>query len=451
MKLHPTQSLVAKDKTRFRVVNCGRQWGKTTEAVEEMSGCAYAKGGRRIAYFATTHGQARDIAWEMFKKKLRPVLAKEPNETLLELTIKTQDGGTSEIFLKGWESIERSRGTQYDFIVCDEVSKMRRFKEGWEGVLLGTLAFRRGTALFISTPYGFNHFHDLYQLGQSGNNEWKSWRFTSFDNPYLPKDYLETIHNTVTEDFWAQEYLADFRRFTGLIYQEFDMNRHVALLDHEFGQHADYYFGQDFAVRGWTANLPCRITSDGKIYIPDNYKEQSLTAEQHSEGIKTMLQQYQSLDKWTGYADPAGFAKNQQKGDMLWSIADDYLQAGLPIVPANNEVTAGINFVRQLFKQDKIIISPKCTKLIDEIIQYQWKEQTATKVGKEDDPEKVRKINDHLVDAMRYMLYSKPTIPEELPAIPKSPLAIQFPPPRIEKEPEDSNEFTEIETISFIE
>ena len=443
MRLHPTQSEIVKDRTKFRVVNCGRQWGKTTAATEELAACAYSKGGKRVAYFATTHGQARDIAWTMLKEKLRPVLAAEPNETLLELKIHTQDKGVSELFLRGWESVERSRGTQYDFIVLDEVAKMRRFKEGWEGALLGTLAFRNGTALFISTPYGFNHFHDLYQLGQSGDPNWRSWKFTSYDNPYLSRDYLSTIQSTVTEDYWAQEYLADFRRFTGLIYKEFDLTKHVINFDHVKDQHADYYFGIDFAVRGFTASLPCRMGTDGKVYILDNYKEEQLTAVQHRESIHTMLSTYASIDKYVGYADPAGFMKTQQGNGMLWSIADEY-QDLLPMVPANNEVTAGINYVQQLFRQDKLLIHDRCTKLIEELLQYQWKEQTPTRVGKEDDPEKVRKLNDHLVDAMRYMLFSKPSAPSELEAPRTTTFPITFPPPRIEVETtgEDGNEFT---------
>lgn len=410
MHFHPTQAQVASDDTRFRIVDCGRQWGKTTLACWEMFGCAVSHKDRRIGYFATTFGQARDIAWKYLKEITAPVWAKEPNESRLELFVKTQDGGISEIVLKGWESVETNRGTQFDLIVLDEVSKMRNFKDGWEGVLLGTLAFRQGKALLISTPYGFNHFHDLYQLGQGNNPSYKSWRFTSFDNPYLPVDYLHTIESTVTKDFWAQEYLADFRRFTGLIYQEFDINTHV----HEFDlpTTTENLFGLDFAVRGSTASLPVFIDTANDIWIPDNYKVQSETAQTHSEAIRAMLTRYRPLNQYTGYADPAGFAKNQQKGEMMWALADEYLEADFPITRANNEVVSGINYVRQLFKANKIHIHPRCTLLIDEVLQYQWKPESDSKT-EQDEPEKVRKVNDHLLDAMRYAVYSKTVAPDK--------------------------------------
>lgn len=445
MIFHATQKIVAADNHQFRVVNCGRQWGKTTLAVWEMFVCAISGNDKEVTYYATTFDQARDIAWNLLKSIAKDSLYSEPNESRLELSVKTVHGGRSRIKLRSWESVERARGTQNDLLVLDEVSKMRNFKEGWQGALLATLAFRQGKALFISTPYGFNHFYDLHQLGQGQDPNWKSWTFTSFDNPYLPKEYLAGIQATVTSDFWAQEYLAEFRRFTGLVYKEFDITKHVHEFEHEINSHGEYIFGQDFAVRGWTAMLPYVLKSTGDFYILDNYKEEGLTAQVHAENEKETLKKYANLDMWVGYADPSGFARNQQKGEMMWAIADEYLEAGLPIVRANNEVDAGINYVRQLFRTDKIHIHPRCTQLVDELLQYQWKTQGDTRVGEEDAPERVRKINDHLVDCMRYGIYSKPIPPEEEQLPSKSVFPIKFPEPKIEKE-ERIDEYTEIES-----
>jgi len=445
MRFHKTQEIVAKDNSQFRIVNCGRQWGKTELAIWEMLACALSGNNKRVGYFATTFSQARDIAWKRLLDISKDVWAQEPNNTLLELHINTPFGGTSEISLKSWEAVEKSRGTQFDLLVLDEVSKMRNFNEGWQGALLGTLAFRKGKALMVSTPYGFNHFHDLYQLGQQGGNSYKSWRFTSFDNPFLSKDYLKSVEETVTSDFWSQEYLADFRRFTGLIYKEFEINRHV----HEFDlpNNVEPLFGLDFAVRGYTACVPVFIDDKEEVYIPDNYKVASETAQTHSYAIKMMLERYAPLISYSGYADPAGFAKNQQKGDMLWALADEYLEVDFPIIRANNEVTAGINYIRQLFKANKIHIHPRCDLLIDELLQYQWKEQLDSRVGKFEDPEEVRKVNDHLLDALRYAIFSKTTAPEEVkPFIAGMPIV--FSPPTIE---ENKQDLTPIDTISVLD
>lgn len=456
MQLHQTQSLVAKDNHKYRTVCCGRQWGKTTLSVWEMFGCAYASKDKRIGYFAPTFIQARDIAWKMLKEITSPFWAKDPNETRLEIYIKTQDGGISEIVLKGWESIESVRGTQFDFVVLDEVAKMRNFKEGYEAALGGSLVKRQANVLFISTPYGYNHFYDLFQ-SQERDPNYQSFHFTSYDNPHLPVSELDIVKNTTTPDFFAQEYLAQFTRFTGLVYKEFDIAKHVQAFDHQYNQNGDYYFGQDFAVRTFNAAVPLRVDSEGTLWILDNYKKEGFTAEEHGESIKKMLTTYASLERYVGYGDPAGWSDNlgwittqkRSAKEMRWNIADEFIESGLPLVAANNEVTPGINYVKQLFLKDKIRIHPRCQQLIDELLQYQWKDQPSTQVGIQTLPEEVRKINDHLVDALRYVCYSKPSPADQVEEKRATVFPINFPPPRIEEDNPNQDRFTEIDNITI--
>ena len=117
LTLTQAQSVIARDTHRFRVVNCGRRFGKTTLAVEEIKGLALAKESR-IAYIAPTFAQARDIAWSMLIRELKPII-KKINETRLELEVTNKDGGTSYIFLRGWEAIDTLRGQKFDFVVIE--------------------------------------------------------------------------------------------------------------------------------------------------------------------------------------------------------------------------------------------------------------------------------------------------------------------------------------------
>jgi hypothetical protein len=64
--------------------------------------------------------------------------------------------------------------------------------------------------LFISSPKGFNHFYDLYNL-EAKDKDYKSFHFTSYDNPFIPRDEIDKASKELTEDRFAQEYLADFR------------------------------------------------------------------------------------------------------------------------------------------------------------------------------------------------------------------------------------------------
>ena len=68
---------------------------------------------------------------------------------------------------------------------------------------------------------------------------------------------------------------------------------------------------------------------------------------------------------------------------------------------------AGIDKVRELFKQQRIFINPKCVNLIWELETYSYPERKPDN----NEPEKPIKENDHAVDALRYALYSnKPII-----------------------------------------
>lgn len=322
MELHQTQSQVAKDDHDYRVVCCGRQWGKTTLAVQEIIACAYSKKDRRIAYFATTFDQARNIAWRLLKESTRSIWAKPPNESRLELSVKTQDKGVSEISLRGFENIETARGQQFDLLVIDEVAFMRNWKYAWEAILEPTLAFRHGKALFISTPQGFNFFYDMFQRGQVEDSYWKSWRFTSYDNPFLPIDRIEQAKKTSTEDYFHQEYMADFRKFAGLAFKQFD--RSIHLID-SFNVPKDWARGRgiDYGSNDPTASLRLAVDNDDNWFIERCYKDKNKTIKDHALAIKA--QDY-GLNYLPIYGDPTG---------DQWE--KEFNENGVYIQPANKQ------------------------------------------------------------------------------------------------------------------
>src|SRR3990172_11036786 len=99
MILTPSQSIIATDRHRFRVVCSGRRFGKTTLAVLEMVAKALYGDNRQVCYIAPTYQQARDIAWQELKKLAQPAINKI-NESRLEITLNTTKGGTSTIRLQ---------------------------------------------------------------------------------------------------------------------------------------------------------------------------------------------------------------------------------------------------------------------------------------------------------------------------------------------------------------
>jgi len=302
MIFHKTQKIVVSDTHDYRVVNCGRQWGKTTLSVYEMIAFAYSGNGKEIAYFATTYDQARNIAWRILKDASRAAWSRNPNESRLELFIRTKDGGESRITLRGFENVETARGQQFDFLVIDELAQMRNWEYAWQAILEPTLAFRQGKALFISTPTGFNHFKDLYDLGQSESKVWKSWTFKSEDNPHLPKDRIERAREQNTPDYFAQEYEADFTRATGLAFKMW--NREYNLIP-EFEVPEEWKRGRgfDYGSNDPTASVRIAIDNEDNWFVERCYKAGGQTIRDHANVI---LAQDYGHSFIPIYGDPSG-------------------------------------------------------------------------------------------------------------------------------------------------
>lgn len=388
MELTKPQKLIAKDTHRFRVVNCGRRFGKTVLACEEILGMAMAKKDRRISYFAPTREDARDIMWSMLIKRCEPIITYK-NDSRLEIKVKTQDGGESLITLYGWESVQergKGRGMFNDFIVLDEVSSMRNFWVGWDQVLSPTLIDRKGSALFISTPKGFNHFYDLYNLQEKDDN-YKSFHFTSYDNPHLSKDEIDREKKSKPEDIFAQEFMADFRKASGLVYKEFIREKHV-YTDRDDGYNSPSATIERLVGIDWGFTNPAAIyliekTADNNFYVTkEYYKSQKTTPE--------LIEYISTLNGNKFYPDPAEPDRNEE-----------LRRAGLIPREVSKDIEAGINAIRELLKTNRLFIHSSCVNLISEFETYSYPEKQLNK----NENENPIKENDHALDSIRYVLY----------------------------------------------
>jgi len=386
-----------------------------------MLGCAVAKKDREIAYFATTYDQARNIAWTMLKELSKTAWSRPPNESRLELYLNTKDGGESRITLRGFENVETARGQQFDFLVIDEVAFMRNWDYNWQQVLEPTLAFRSGKALFISTPMGQNHFKEMYEKGLSTDNYWKSWRFKSEENPFLPKERIEQAKKSLTEDAFATEYEADFRKFYGLVYKDFTREVHV-VEPFKIPEEWSIYRSIDFGSTNPTACLWIGVDKDENWFIFDEHYETGQTIDYHA-GVINAKPKSGNIN--ATYGDPSG---------AQW--ISEFAQRGIYITPANKEIGTAFNsWVRygiekvaerlklvpgrtigekfsssnralQLNGLPSLFIFSTCTNTIHEFETYRWKEKSVSQAQDLNEPDVPEKANDHAMDALRYFAVS---------------------------------------------
>lgn len=381
-KLHNAQRQIIQDKHRFRVVNAGRKTGKSVSAVEEIIANAISGNDRNIVYIGETLKEARDVIWNKLKKRTLPIQVDKPNETRLEIEVKTQKKGTSVIYLRGWESVESLRGMEFDFMVLDEVAKFKDFMMYWQEVLRPTLTPRKGSALFISTPRGFNHFYDLYNLEKTDKN-YKSFHFTTYDNPYIPPEEIEEAKQQMTEDRFAQEYLAEFKKMEGLVYKEFD--RFTTVIKEDPKNIKSKFAGVDFGFTNPAAIITIHEDFDSKFYIVDEFYKTHKTEDEIADYIK-------SLDVQYVYPDP----ENASAIEVLRRNGVNVRE----VKKGKGSIPSGINTVRELLKQGRLFVHERCVNTINEFETYHYPDN---------DKEIPVKESDHAMDAIRYALSMKTT------------------------------------------
>lgn len=415
MLFHEGQSEVASDTHRFRVVCCGRRWGKTFLSIYEMVALAVSGDDKRIAYISPTYQQSRDIAWNLLKEISKPVQV-NVNESRLEITLRTKDGGTSLIVLRGWEAIETLRGQAFDMLVIDEIASMRNWQYNWQNVLRPTLTDREGTALFISTPKGYNHFFDLFNK-QNVDKDYASFQFSSYKNPHVKSSEIDKAKEELTTEAFSQEYMAEFRIMVGLAHQLWNRSIHLIKV-FDVPDTWQRVRGFDYGSVDPTASTRVAVSPEGTWFLERCYKRAGAVIQDHAYKIKSQDFNLGSVPAW---GDPSG---------SQWF--KEFALHDLHIEPANKDkgnskswIEYGVEKINQMLKPKagRVVRLPDGTEFqdspnlfvldteenkafVDEIETLKWKE---TKDGRNLpvlDEDSDRDGHSDLLAAFRYLAVS---------------------------------------------
>ena len=214
MQLHQKQQEVVKSDARFKVIRAGRRSGKSSVELEIMLFNAMSGKDRNVFYVCPTQKQARSIIWEALKARIGRMGT--PNESRLEMKVPTRDGGTSTIFVSGWENRENFRGMKAHHITFDELDTMRDFFLGWQEIFRPALIDTGGTADFIGTPKKENP--NLRRLEKGADSEWATFQFKTSDNPFIPESEIVKAKNELDPNTFKQEILAEYVDNVGALF-----------------------------------------------------------------------------------------------------------------------------------------------------------------------------------------------------------------------------------------
>ncbi|MFP4459729.1 MAG: terminase large subunit domain-containing protein [Candidatus Zixiibacteriota bacterium] len=232
------------DDARFKVVVSGRRLGKTGQGLRWLLKRAIEcpKPTWENWYIAPYYSSARDIAWLRLKELIPKELIEKISETRLNISIK----GGGRIALKGADKPGSLVGRAVYSAVFDEYGAMK--SETWE-YLRPAFADTKGSAIFIGTPRGANHFRELYLKAKSGDIEgFQAYPvYKTIDSPFVTEDEVLSARKQMDPRLFRQEFEGSFETWSGLVYDNFDIHKNAA---QRFRLREDLpiYIGMDF---GW--------------------------------------------------------------------------------------------------------------------------------------------------------------------------------------------------------
>jgi len=253
------------------------------------------------------------------------------------------------------------------------------------------------------SPYHYlkTDFIDVQKSDPLKAKYFRSWSFLFEDNPSLTFRYKEKAKSSYSGVFYDRYIKGLWVLAEGLIYDNFKKSIHTQTMSQQFindlKKVGQVYIGVDYGTLNATVFLKF-IKYKEKFYLIDEFCHSG----RDSSVQKTTTEYRAEMKKFIGndnikgiYIDPsASYFKT------------DLIKQGIKkIINAKNDVLDGIRMTQDYFTNNNLIINTKCSNTIKELETYSWDEKAS--LNGEDKP---LKVNDHRMDALRYVIFSTPNI-----------------------------------------
>jgi phage terminase large subunit len=343
-----------------------------------------------------TYSQAKKVIWDASTNDGFRILDYLPNEFIAqknqqEMKIRLNNGSLFQLI--GSDNIDSLMGTNPKIVVFSEYALQT--PDAWD-FIRPILKVNGGTAIFISTPRGRNHFYDMFEMAKT-QPDWFVERLTYKDTDILTdEDIQKEIAEGMSEELAEQEYSCSFDRgVDGAFYAKLitKMRNEERILPLAYDPYKLVHTSWDLGWDDSTAIIFFQIDGD-QIKIID--------CEEHSN--KT-LHWYKNLLTEKGYKYGTHlFPHDVQQVDGLATgltrkeILED-MQIPVTVVP-KSFIVDGIEGVKVLLSSRILINSTKCMRLVKSLENYHREYDEKKKVYN-------NKPNhnefSHMCDSMRYL------------------------------------------------
>ena len=283
------QAEMHKDLKRWNVLVMHRRFGKTVFAVNHMIKhaltCPLPR--PRVALVAPTFTQAKRISWDYVKYYAGVIPGVTFNET--ELRADFPNGGR--IMLLSGENPDALRGIYLDLCVFDEYGMQN--PRVWGEVVRPALSDREGSAIFLGTPNGHNHFYEIMQQAknevQEGSDYWY-WKIAKASETKLVKETeLDAAKKQMTDEQYEQEYECSFTAaiigaYYGRLIGGLEENDRVTRVPYDPA--LPVHTAWDLGINDSTAIWFAQIFRGGAVNVIDYYENTGVGLDHYAEVLR---------------------------------------------------------------------------------------------------------------------------------------------------------------------
>jgi len=224
------------------------------------------------------------------------------------------------------------------------------------------------------------------------------------DNPHLDERTKLRVLAEYSEEERQARKSGLFVHFAGLVYSEFDPGVHVVPGLSRVPEGVEVFGGIDPGIRHMAGVVLAFLDEDDNLVVFDELALQGHTIGEVCKEIELMLGRWDVRPRWW-VIDPASRNKNNQTGR---SDQMEFQDHGVFAQPGQNAVRPGINRVKERLRAGKFRVTGDCPVLVSEFKKYRW---SSPKRSEDDARERPVKRDDHLLDALRYVVMSRPLAP----------------------------------------
>lgn len=411
------QAAFHQDTTKYKMYAGGYGSGKTTTACQETIEHILSTPRGATLIGAATLPQLEQTAMKEFFEQFPPEFIKHYNKQKAWLDTTNghrvifrplDDEGKARSLNLSCFWIEEASEVPYEYF--DQLKTRLRNKntDHHKGILstnpdMGWIK----TEFLLKAGKIYNSEVDYQQVPDEINDEYAVHIAPTHLNYHLPKGYYESQAKG-KPDWWIRRFLhGSFENKEGLVYP---MYNDYIVDDFEIPQHWERYMAVDFGKSDPTAVAWAAIDPQhGDIYF---YKE-------HYEAEKPIYYHASVINKHNetiphGLLHPAiGDAKGKttNASDMR-SVFDYYAEYGIYFKPSTKKLEDSIQKKFNLFSLGKVKIFKSLKWALWEFQQYKYPDRKLDKSDKA--TEKPEDKNNHMMDAIRYLLAELPDDPEQL-------------------------------------